>query len=336
MTREHKLSLIIGFVLILIVGVLISDHMSDQRRVQLASVAVDDERATLGISDAVNPVEAWVRENAAELAAAAQTDNVQEGDALQRHSGAPLTMEGSHVPVMSEPAVQTPVITEPEPVVIGNGVLASETAGNFERALTDAGAKIEPGPDGTPILHVSDTRKPEPAALRTESTAAENRPAMPEVDPKDIKIHRVQPKDSLYSIAKATYGDASLWTALATYNEGRVGKDGTVRVGATIKLPPKHVLTGGAPEPKRESPTTRQASKPQSESKASDQPAKKAESTKTPVKATAHTVVKGDSLSKLAERYLGSKSRASEIMALNKITDANQIRIGSVLKIPAK
>lgn len=346
MTREHKLSLIIGFVLILIVGVLISDHMSKARSTQLASVAVDDERSTLGVGDGISPVERWVRENAAEIQAAAKTEPAPP--ALDDTS---LAMQANAAPEQSSQPDAPAQDDGFAPVVIPNGSLArqEDESGNMGRALEESGAIIRSTPSGEQVMSIPETQggaapRTEPSLGSRPDPVSADRTPKADVDPKDVKVYRIQDKDSLYGIAKSTYGDASLWTALAAYNEGRVGKDGTVRVGATIKLPPKHVLTGGAPEPA----STRQASKTQSEKKAADQPAKKTEVAKTPTKAptnapaktpgktTTHKVVKGDTLSKLAEKYLGSKSRAAEIMALNKITDPNQIKLGSVLKIPAK
>ena len=51
-----------------------------------------------------------------------------------------------------------------------------------------------------------------------------------------------------------------------------------------------------------------------------------------------HTVVSGDTLSKLAERYLGDAKRFNDILALNKdiVSDPNLIKVGQKLKLPAK
>jgi len=49
-----------------------------------------------------------------------------------------------------------------------------------------------------------------------------------------------------------------------------------------------------------------------------------------------HTVVRGDTLSKLAERYLGDAKRFPEIFAINKglVDDPDKIYVGQILKIP--
>lgn len=327
MTREHKLALIIGFTLILIVGVLISDHLSGQRELKLASVAVDDERATLGLGDAINPLVKWAEENARDIAPAVQTAPVQAvpGQVDPNRSGLasdPLTS------ATSAPDAVEPAPIESAPVVIGNGILSGETSDNLDRAIRKAGGELQPGPDGTRTLTLK-TEPESPSPVQEAGTSG-----FAKVDPKDVTIYRIQEKDSLYSIAKSTYGDPSLWRALAAFNEGRVGKDGSVRVNATIKLPPKHILTGASPETtgKPPAPTnkTEIVSKPVAEPKIAAKTGAE--------KGTTHKVVKGDSLAKLAQKYLGSKDRAKEILAANrdKISDPNQIQIDMVLRIPPK
>ncbi|QYK49702.1 MAG: LysM peptidoglycan-binding domain-containing protein [Phycisphaeraceae bacterium] len=301
MTREHKLALIIGFTLILIVGVLVSDHLSGQRELKLASVAVDDERSTLGLGEAISPVLRWAEQNAREIAPAARIEP------------SPAAADPQQI-AQTQTVQPEPVVAEPTFMVIEQG-LQQPSRNNLEQAIRRAGTPTDSG-----------AQRSTPA--NPEARVADR--ATPAVDPKDIQIYRIKEKDSLYSIARATYGDANLWKALAAFNEGRVGADGTVRVGATIKLPPKHVLTG-------EQPTSAQTRAPETkpEPKAAPKP------TTAPATAnvgTTHKVAKGDSLSKLAERYLGSKARADEILAANrdKISDPNQIKIDMVLRIPPK
>jgi len=51
-----------------------------------------------------------------------------------------------------------------------------------------------------------------------------------------------------------------------------------------------------------------------------------------------HTVVSGDTLSKISQTYLGDKMRYNEIFELNRdvLTDPDKIYPGQVLKIPKK
>lgn len=53
-----------------------------------------------------------------------------------------------------------------------------------------------------------------------------------------------------------------------------------------------------------------------------------------PPAARTYTVVRGDTLSKIAQRFLGSYKRYPEIARLNGIRDPNRIRAGQVLRLP--
>ncbi len=306
MTREHKLALIIGFTLILIVGVLISDHLSGQRELQLASVAVDDERATLGLGDAISPLVKWAEQNARDISPAVST------------SPAPAVAEPSVSHVPQQPATAG----LGEPMIIPQGLGSEPASSNLTNAIRQAGGSLQAGPDGNGVLTLGSGSVTSPGAVDSIRET-------PRLDPKDVKIYRIQEKDNLYSIAKSNYGDPGLWRALAEFNEGRVGKDGTVRVGATIKLPPRHVLTGESPQAKAAT-----APVPSND----EATTRKSPGTDRNAPSRVHTVVKGDSLAKIAQTYLGSKGRVDDIVAANRdqISDPNQIRIDMVLRIPPK
>lgn len=47
-----------------------------------------------------------------------------------------------------------------------------------------------------------------------------------------------------------------------------------------------------------------------------------------------YKVVKGDTLAKIAKKYLGDSSRYSEIAKLNKISNPNSLKVGQVIKLP--
>lgn len=61
---------------------------------------------------------------------------------------------------------------------------------------------------------------------------------------------------------------------------------------------------------------------------------RKAATPATPPAARTYTVVRGDTLSKIAQRFLGSYKRYPEIARLNGIRDPNRIRAGQVLRLP--
>lgn len=336
MTREHKLALIIGFTLILVVGVLLSDHLSVARNTRFASVVQEDESAAIAFAETIDPLQQWIKENASrEMALAARTAPVPTEPAPA--AGTSGTPGSQPVSAPTPGASDASSVERFEPVVIPQGRLASSDdadLGRLGKSLQQAGGSIQRDSSGTPVLTIGLKATPSGQEI-AQGGAGSTKPApFAAVDPKDVKTYRIQEKDSLYSIAKSQYGDASLWPQLAAFNEGRVGKDGTVRVGATIRIPPKDVLTGRTELPRIEAgrPEPVQTAKADPKAQAKVPPPAPTAAAKT------YTVVKGDTLSRIAARQLGSGSRMNEIIAVNKglIDDPDDIRVGMVLKLPAR
>ena len=188
-TRELKLALIVGLSLVLVVGVLITDHVkkSDTASIVAPMTGDDPSRLTTVGNNGLNPF----------------------------------------VPVKPLP--------EPEPKqktvdpVGGNGtgpVVFDQTKPGFgeksqgDRAQGDNASGSKPGltdPNGTLL----------PAPTTIADTA-----------------YAIQSGDTLYSICKKQYGDASLHGKLAEYNKLTDGK--ALKLNQKVNLPAKDVLTGKA------------------------------------------------------------------------------------------
>ncbi len=163
----------------------------------------------------------------------------------------------------------------------------------------------------------------------------------PEVKVEEDRTHTIVSGDSLYAIAKRYYGDGEAWRELAKYNGDRVGKNGTLRLGVKIKLPaaekigiksakamPKADAKQEAKPEVKPSKTTVpeiRPSKPGDTRLADNKPASSGKT---------YTVKKGDTLSEISMKELGTMKRASEIVKLNNLKDAGDIRIGMTLKMP--
>lgn len=284
MTREHKLALIVGFALVLAVAILISDHFSGASRAQGGGVIADNTRLTPDGSLA-GP---GGREIAFDLPGALELEQQQN------------------------PA--TPNLGTPEPERLasaeqGRSVLDS-LADSVKTALND----LSNGHTPPLALQTETIRMGEPIDQPAQTPKAADRP---EVDLRDIKRHSVASGDSLWGIAAKYYGDGHLYKNLAAYNADRVGEGGAVHPGATILIPPKHILLAGSvpvTDPRPAGTTPKQADTRE------------------------YTVKSGDTLGEIAKRELGSAKRWREIVELNKdvIDDPDNVAAGTKIKLPKK
>lgn len=142
----------------------------------------------------------------------------------------------------------------------------------------------------------------------------------------DVKIHRVVSGDTLWRIAEQYYGDPSLHAALAEFNKERLTAAGQPRAGATVLIPPRALLVPGttpAPTVTVTTPNTRPASQSQRQAETA---------TRT------YEVKRGDTLSQISQRELGTARRWREIMELNadRLKEPTDIWVGMKIKLPAK
>jgi nucleoid-associated protein YgaU len=270
MTRENKLALVVGFGLLLFVGILVSDHLSAAQRREgngLGLAQRGEERPMRAVSIAPLPVANAVVTTA-------------DGASLPQPPA-----EGAEVrPVSSRPTQE---------IVMG-----------------------EPARDQV--------------AVATSQRKQESEPG--------VRLHPVAKGETIASICRAEYGDATLADALLRYNAKSIPDPRRIRAGTTIRIPGKDTLRGGgravaaSPEVAIEAgdatlarePATRSTTIEVTEGGSGAQ--------------TAYTVREGDTLSSIAGKLLGSRARWQEIAAANRATlpDPAELRPGMVLKVPAR
>ncbi|MGE3108515.1 MAG: LysM peptidoglycan-binding domain-containing protein [Phycisphaerales bacterium] len=297
MTRESKVAIILGFAVVLVVAALISDHFSQAREAQF------DRSLTAGTP----------KDFGAGLAQ-------------------PIGNTGSV-------AVKEPLSPTPDRTRADGAANTKPPAAPDQIRMGGPDATPPPGPGSSPR---DDESRPSPFPRSENSASSEQAIAgtLPLAD-KPSKPYKVQENDSLYRIAKSEYGDGTLWQELAAFNKSKVGSNNSLRAGTTIVLPPKDVLLGkaqalpeGATPPKKETRVAR------SDDRSLDDLIKRAEQNrktdKSPAaKYTTYTVRKGDHLSTISQRLLGSVRRMNEILSLNPgLDDEDSIREGMALKIP--
>lgn len=266
MTRELKLALIVGFSLVLVVTVLISDHMSKARHVQLAGVQ-DTAPAGVPLENPAVPVPA----SDPRLASAPGS-----GYESVAHRG-------------PAPAAAN-VLTIPQ----GSG--AGPAFSRQEQLARGVEADLDPSGAIRPVEPQVGTVVPAPAPARPAAT------------------HTIAEGDSLFTLAQKYYGNGSSWQKIVDANKGL--KPNNLKLGMQITVPDV------------------EASRlPKAESKSETAGAKLA---KEDAKAKNYTVKSGDTITGIARKQLGSPSRASEVLRLNRsvIEDEDSLEVGTVLKLP--
>jgi nucleoid-associated protein YgaU len=117
------------------------------------------------------------------------------------------------------------------------------------------------------------------------------------------RTHVVARGETLSSIARGELGSSSKWKELALWNG--IEDAGALREGTSLRLAPSASASGTS-------------------------------SNSAATEARTHKIAKGETLSRLAARYLGDATRWREIQRLNGITDPASVPEGSTLKIPER
>lgn len=345
MTREHKLAIILGFSVLLVVGLLVGDHFSKARRPQGSEVTLVPVEPTSSPTPAI-------------------VEPTSPSSGRSDLAGVPATPGRDSLTVV-EPSGRATV----EPIVMGRPreALASSTTPPASPNLT--GPSTNPN-DLTDLRRrldsfaqtpaTPDSGVPSPSGNGNALTSTPPTPTTPD------RMHPVQEGQTLYSIAKQYYGDGNLWKDLAKYNEGRVKGD-ALRVGVTLKIPTKDVLLGRTPSAPANPTTTTSTPRPTTPgpTRVTGSPALPSSAPAGPTfgapltsvettgptsgkpevapkpeaaKPSTYTVKSGDTLMHIAEKTLGSSKRWQDLMAANKnqLDEPEDLRVGMVLKIPGK
>lgn len=321
-TREHKLALIIGFSLVLVVGVLISDHFSKARSSQVATEITPGTAERFGADTQGMRV-------------------VSAGGGPAFSAPQPvITTPPSELPPVTPAAPPSLVMGEPNPGIIDRVVngLGENTNVLTHTQTQPLPSGFEPHASGVrPIDPTTGTLGASPvvdlagAPQIVEPTTAPamepvREPTTAGVPDRLLKRHDVREGESLYRIAQNAYGDGNLWTKLVPFNKGKISSNGSVRVGVTLVLPPKEALLG-KPLPEAADARTTEATR------RSEPASKKADAKSAP---RTYTVQRGDTLSDISRKTLGTSKRWQEIMELNRLEDETALVVGATIKIPAR
>lgn len=295
MNRENKLALIIGFTLILVVGVLVSDHLS---RANSAALGAEENTADATIHRPISG--GTIRETiAANIAprTAAQNTQAEQAPATQNIGG-------------------TPTLTDPAPLVIDQNRFASNPNDDTLDRLANTASRILDMYQNSAVPAAVEIDRAGPRAVITEPTGT---------IPTSI-AYEVKAGDNIYRIAERYLGNGERWREIRDSNRGFVGDEGELAIGARLKI--RVLEPAGAA---RSMPIVR------------DTPRLPISDTPRPIDIgdgafRTYEVQPGDILGKIAQKELGTVKRMDEILRLNadKLKDADSIRVGMKIKLPAK
>ena len=229
MTREQKLALILGFSLILIVGVLISDHLS---RAQTEAIVADGDADRPLVVQSIRGVPPGMGEAGALQAGRDRVEPTRPTDrAMARVDFGPLPgVDPGPIGGAGRRVEVAP--SEPAPVELADSGMDELTQDilvlpGFER-VDDLGGPI--AQTSSQPEEVSEAVRPEPIVEPSVEPARE--PAVAA-----SVVHKVEKNETLYGIAQQYYGDGDLWPELAKANRDKVDEQGHVVVGVALTIP---------------------------------------------------------------------------------------------------
>jgi nucleoid-associated protein YgaU len=323
MTRENKLALVVGFGLILFVGILISDHFS---------VARSQATANLANQKIADPLVSRTRD---------------EPDLIALKPPAPQSDVAPAQPAVnpSEIAVNTlnnnePMSPEQRSMIDRNVDLSSRrteiasAGGDDAPAVPRVPDGVEPVPtdaSASPMdqrhVNVSTVKSREAAPIEIEGFVPVDSETQLAIDMKDIRFHDVRGGESLFAICKDYYNDISLVAPLAKFN--KMEDASQIRAGRRLMIPPAEVLGGKrVAAASTATPTSRTGTHSALVKQTSEKTAK-AGSPRT------YTIKSGDSLSSIAQRYLGDREKWRELHKINRkvIDDPDNLKVGTIIRL---
>jgi len=307
MTRETKIGLFVGMGVIILIGILISDHLSDAQRQQHAPLnaaleGIDDPRdrpftpdESAGMRDGFGqtgltggPAPPPVDLNAAEVGPAHPPRDAFEGSVLRQDI----------YQLQSQTDSGADLAQRDVPTDRGHTALPSE----FSRVTP---------PPGVSRADAEQIRRLGPAGAGNTASAAPR-----------VRYHYVKEGETLSSIASHYYGQARHYQLIYEANRDKLSSPNAVRPRIQLVIPPDPAQGEGAPAVADADASSR--------STAASAGAASSSGTKE------YTVKEGDTLSSIAEQFYGSQNKWTELHKLNKdrLPNANRLRAGMTLRVP--
>jgi nucleoid-associated protein YgaU len=339
MTKETKIGLLVGMMVIILIGILISDHLSHANQMHQA------QRTPESVAPEIKPD--MVPPPPTSLAGARPEprqplpmpeDLRLSGSASPRHDFRPAARpEVAPVPAASSvpaaaPAPAPAVAQTPAPsaatappataspsrnliVALGNNTpIQGDVPEGFSRTRA-TGPDAYGQPPASPIALPADAPAPQPPAAAA--------PTSPAALPSRKVIHHVQSGETLQAISRKYFnGDATHDKAIFEANRKSIPAMNKLRAGVRLEIPIDKA-------PAAPTPLARPVAV---------QPAPAAPGANAPAATIDYTVKEGQTLSSIAAASYGSKNDWPKLYELNKdrIKDPDRLAPGTVIRVPKK
>jgi len=297
--RENKLALIIGFTLILVVGVLVSDHLS---RANSAALGADEDGGDVAIRQPISG--GTIRDTIAANIASRPARQGSQGTETPPAETQAGSLGGSLA------------LTDPNPVVIDQG----SGPDAIDRLADSAGSTLNKILDiysNSAVHPAVEIDRAGPRSLITEPTST-----IPTSIPYEVRAG-----DNIYRIAERYLGDGERWREIRDQNRDTVGAEGELAVGAMLRIRVLEPVSGSGGA------TPVANARPRLPISDTPRPIDIGDGA-----FRTYEVQAGDILGKIAQKELGTVRRMDEILRLNadKLKDADSIRVGMKIRLPSK
>ena len=356
MNRETKVGLLVGLGIILLVGIIVSDHLSVAQRQQAADLTQLPDRARLSVSTPLTSPVVPPRPQADSSQDRGEQDT-ERGDRPRRHQAyaydpvfradegeSQADQRGGRGRVRATNIWRAPGESEsdgygdPSNIDGGRGATPAPRPVNLVTAEREAERKSE----GLTTPRYALASRDDPAeeagrrkrpVRREEGTPLSTTVGRPARDLSPM-IHEVRSGESLWVIAERYYDNGGYWKRIAEANRDVVGADGTVREGIKLVIP-DHAGRANRAVQKEDRRTTagRENRKSSADSRERVQASRRQKSASKTV-----VVEEGDTLSSIAQKHLGSGRRWPALYKVNrdKLANPDAVYVGQVLRLPAE
>jgi len=230
MTREHKLAIVLGFGLLLFVGILISDHFSAGQRRPTADLAANTQIREVRPPAPISIQPLQVTGASAPQPMQPQRPFEQGGDTVALPQGVVPAPAQSTDPI----GIPVELYTLREGETLYKLCQAKYGNGNLWKELADFNKATIPNP--TKMRAGMTVRLPAVHVLRGEAAPAPTE-LVSAPQPATGREYVIQKGDTLGAIAARELGSSKKWEAIYQANRDRMKNPSDLRIGKALRIP---------------------------------------------------------------------------------------------------